>query len=244
MEKNKILKISAFVLLGIILVVLSILMGKTIINYFAKDDNKGSENIIDNNHENTENEETNEEINEDKPYIEFSTQLPQFNDDFEKALFIYGWFHCAETLWPYIDRNVEIEENYWLLKAEKFKTIQDMKNYAYEVFDKEFIDSKFNESTTGNMIEFKEVQDGILVLSNAHQYAYNTGYTSYNKTINNDGTISYKVNIKENLIDDEYGCDTTYEYKMEKNNEGKLVFKTFESPVKICLDDANSKLRK
>lgn len=149
-------------------------------------------------------------------------------------MFIYGWFYAVETLKPYIDWNNEIEEHYYLLKVKGINTIQDMKNYAYEVLDKSFIDKKFNE----NIIMFKETNNGILVMEDAAQIAYDTGYTNYRKIQNKDGSITYKVNIKDELYGSEFACDTTYEYKMTKNKEGKLVFKTFESPAVICQKDA------
>lgn len=255
MTKNKIVKISIITLLIVLATVLVLIISKT----NNSDSNNNNEDSVDkaeddnfdnseddlNNDSNFDNNE--EDLDEDDETQNFVTQLPTFNDAFEKAIFIYGWFYGAETLIPYIDRDNKIEEStdymaltYNFLKIDKFKTIQDMKTYAYEVFDKSFIDAKFNERTTGDMKIFKENKDGVWIFLNAPQYSYDTGYTNYNKVINDDGSILYKVNIKAELMGEEYSCDTTYEYKMEKNNEGNFVFKTFESPIDICIKDANT----
>ena len=64
------------------------------------------------------------------------------------------------------------------------------------------------------------------------------------KITNKDGSITYKVNIKDSTYSGpnfDITCDTTYEYKMIKNNDGELVFKNFEHPTNICLKDIDNK---
>lgn len=204
--KNKKVKICSYILLGVVIISALICSIINLTNQTKKEEEK--QNLV---------------------------QFSEFEDVFEKAMFVYGWFYSNETLSPYLDNSTVIEPGYELLKTERFKTIQDMKNYAYEVFSKELVDEKFKEMYDFELI--KESEYGVLVNSGyVSQWLYDTGYSSYNKEINQDGTISYKVHISSTLMG-ESSCDTNYEYKMEKNNEGNFIFVNFEVPANICLNN-------
>ena len=120
-----------------------------------------------------------------------------------------------------------------------------MKKYAYEVFDKEFIDMKFNEISTSETPMLKNSKYGVIANTGyVAQHNYDMGYSTYQKIDNNNGTVTYSVHLKASIMGDGYGCDVMYEYNAEKNSDGKLIFKTFENPTEICLKDANSKIHK
>lgn len=72
---------------------------------------------------------------------------------------------------------------------------------------------------------FKNHQSGVIVnLGYVAQYSYNAGYSTYEKIEKNSDLITYKVHIKGLVMGDNLGCDTIYEYNLEKSNDGKLCF--------------------
>lgn len=223
-------------------IILSICLSSYIIYDKLNNSNEESEN------NKIEEIQTPEESNDDEldniqeDDITYQTKFPDFNEPFEKAMFIYSWFFDNSTLLKYVDTNYEVEENYYLLMIDGIKTIDDMANYAYDVFDKEFIDKKFNQVKLSETPTFKNHEKGVIVeLGFVSQYSYDMGFSTYQKIEKTNGTTVYKAQIKTSIMDDEYGCDITHEYIAQKNSEGKLIFKTFEVPTTICLNDANTK---
>lgn len=234
-KSNKILFIFFICFIFLSIGLASYIIGNKPNNDSRNDEQKNDNNLIDEDEEN--------EINE--PY---QTKLPSFNDEFEQAMFIYSWFYDNSELMKFIDinnKNNNIEPEYYLLMIDEIKSIDDMKKYAYEVFDKEFIDMKFNEISTSETPMFKNSKYGVIVnIGYVAQYNYDMGYSTYQKIDNNNGTVTYSVHLEASIMGDGYGCDVMYEYNAEKNSDGKLIFKTFENPTEICLKDANSKIHK
>lgn len=173
----------------------------------------------------------------------YETEFPEFNDVFEKAMFIYSWFYDNSTLLRYVDTNNEIEEDYYLLMIDDIKSIDDMKKYSYEVFDRTFIDYKFNEIEKNEMHPFKNHEKGVIVnFGYVTQYSYDIGYSTYEKNEKSDDLIVYRVPINGFSRGDTPECDVIYEYNLEKNIDGKYVFKSFEHPTNICSNDIYDKI--
>lgn len=242
-KRNKILK-KGKILIVICLVVTLLFMD---VKNSIHADIKNSNDVVINDNNNQENGEIlDEELTDEEEYIPYLEELPKFKDEFERALFVYGWFYDIGDLFPYLDQNNEIDEEWYLLKATELTSIEDMKEYAYKVFDKEFIDKKFTEVLDEEYPLFKETKEGILVRSGyVSQYGPYLGYDgNYQKIINKDGSITYKVTINDSISSGpnfDMICNTTHEYKMTKNSEGKLVFTNFEYPTNICLKDIDKK---
>ena len=130
MERNKILK-KGKILIVICLVVTLLFMD---VKNSIHADIKNSNDVAINDNNNQENGEIlDEELTDEEEYIPYLEELPKFKDEFERALFVYGWFYDIGDLFPYLDQNNEIDEEWYLLKATELTSIEDMKELIAEV---------------------------------------------------------------------------------------------------------------
>lgn len=152
-------------------------------------------------------------------------------------MFVYSWFYDNATLYRYCDKTTLGGHEYCILNIDGFKSIDDMKNYAYEVFDKDFINKKFDSINEASVPAFKDSKEGIMILNGyVKTIAYDTSYQGYESHVNDDGTVVYKAILKSEISP--YKCNLKYDFKLESNNDGKLVFKSFENSVTLCINSS------
>lgn len=162
-------------------------------------------------------------------------EQPQFNDYFAEAMFIYSWFEDNATLLKYSNTDSEYD-GYKLLDLYGIKTIDDMKQRAYKVFDKAFVDAKFDQKLSEGFI--KQGDEGVLILDGVvDQTNIYDGYVYHKTTPLDDGSYLYTVHF-EDLSNDTgvyNGCKGgDYNFMYEKNPDGTSSFKEFASLIELC----------
>ena len=162
-------------------------------------------------------------------------EQPQFNDYYAEAMFIYSWFMDNATLLKYSNMDSEYDE-YQILNLYGMKTIDDMKQRAYKVFDKAFVDARINQKLSEGLLKQGDnvvlVHDGAVGLTNVYD-----GYAYHKTTPLDDGGYLYTVHFN-NLSDNMgiyNGCEGgDYDFIYEKNPDGTFSFKEFASLIELC----------